>query len=228
MAVFYSSWIESVLFFKNGFFQMPAPKIATFKGEKYLECLWTGLKLESAYAYPDFDRNGHRLKGGSFSDAACCLAWVEEQHRNKKINDKKREGILSEIARDLDLYGDQRLVCAPDRPKPFGDFDYSYRTKYPWLFQSQKHVTLPEVLEWKEAAAKQPKKRKLKLWEEDGTEMEGLPRELDYDSEDDLFYDGGIRKFYIAFKSKHAEPKKPRRRGAREEYEWQPYLEVAE
>lgn len=207
---------------------MPAPKIVTFKGEKYLECLWTGLKLESAYAYPDFDSNGHRLKGGSFSDVACCLAWVEEQHKHKKISDKKREGILNEIAHDLDLYGDQKLVCAPDRPKPFGDFDYSYRKKFPYLFRPEKHITLPEVLEWKEAKTKQPKKRKLKLWEEDGTEIEIPMRELDYDSEDDLFYDGGIRKFYISFKSKHATPKRSGKRPRREEFEWQPYLEVAE
>ena len=124
---------------------MPAPKIVKFKGKSYFECLWTGVKLESAYILPEFDLHGNRSKGGSFADCACAVAWVNSFYKGNK---KKRELLLG-VARDLSLALDQELLEAPECP-PIEEYDFSYRNKYPYIFRPDLHVSVDEALSWKE------------------------------------------------------------------------------
>lgn len=140
---------------------MPAPKIVSFKGKKYFECLWTGVKLETCYAYPEFDKHGNRAKGGSFADAACAVAFL-----NQKLKDgKTKQNKLKDIAKELQLSGEQELLEAPECP-PVEEYDFTYRFKFPWMHQPSIHLTVEEVLAWKDDKAadeeeKEPKRKVL-------------------------------------------------------------------
>ena len=140
---------------------MPGPKIVKFKKESYFECLWTGVKLSSCYALPIFDKHARRLKGGSFADAACAVAWLNANTKDGRTKEKK----LSDVAYDLGLSFDQALVEAPECP-PVEEYDFSYRDKYDWMYKPEIHLTVDEVLQWKaqdseekEKEAKEEKRR---------------------------------------------------------------------
>ena len=134
---------------------MPAPKIVKFKGESYFECMWTGVKLTSCYALPEFDTKGRRSKGGSFADAACAVAWINSKYKEGKTKEKK----LSQLAADLGLSADEELLEAPECP-PVEEYDFSYRNKFPWMFKPEIHVTVAEALEWKEEGAEEKDEEK--------------------------------------------------------------------
>lgn len=147
---------------------MPAPRIVTFKGKKYFECLWTGVKLETCYAYPEFDKNGNRSKGGSFADAACAVAFLNEKLKGGKTKKMK----LKAIAKDLELDGEQELLEAPECP-PIEEYDFTYRSKYHWMYKPSVHLTLEEVLAWKEEKdekeeEEKPPKRKVLIYDLEG------------------------------------------------------------
>lgn len=148
---------------------MPAPKIVTFRGKKYFECMWTGVKLETCYALPEYDVHAHRSKGGSFADAACAIAYLNTKLKDGKTKEKK----LLAIAQDLDLGADQELLEAPECP-PIEEYDFSYRRKFPWMHQPNLYLTVEEVLAWKEEEEKpeKPEKRKVLIYNLKGQPVE--------------------------------------------------------
>src|SRR5699024_7926191 len=62
---------------------------------------------------------------------------------------KKREKKLANLADDLRLVRDQELLEAPDCP-PVENYDLSYRDAFPWMYQPEQHLTVDEVIGWKE------------------------------------------------------------------------------
>jgi hypothetical protein len=127
---------------------MPPQKIVKFQGKNFFQCLHSGALLERAYALPERDARNRRRNGGSFSDAACAIAWLEKQRDLGKVSYKKYERLMEDIRREL--IPDRpslQLVSAPEMDPESPDF--SYRKEYPWVHQEDLYLTVSQVLDWR-------------------------------------------------------------------------------
>lgn len=167
-------------------------KIIKFKDQYFQECQWTGVKLTSRYGIPkEKARKEGDARDGSFADAACAVAWVQEQNRLGKIDDAKCAKLLGLIRRDLGLdkiHPPPQLYAAPeiDPANP----DFSYRKTLPFMIKERVHVPVSEDLAMRKSGKGTPRgseddsstggEEKKKLWlytvhPEEGIEVTELP-----------------------------------------------------
>jgi len=127
---------------------MPQQKVVKFKDDFYFQCLHSGVFVKKCYALPDFDRYRRRRNGGSFADAACAVAYIENLNQKKKMSDKKYAQLLMSIRQELvPNRPDLELISAPEMTpeEPF----FEYRVTYPYMTGEDFFLTVPEVLEWR-------------------------------------------------------------------------------
>lgn len=92
---------------------MPLQRIVSFNGNKYFQCLHSGVLTLKCYALPTKDG---RKNGGSFADAACALAWMSKQVDDKKMTEKKYHEMLGKIKEELipNYPAETQLIEAPE------------------------------------------------------------------------------------------------------------------
>ena len=137
-------------------------KITKFNGNYYYECQYSGIKIATRYGIPK-KTGGDR--DGSYADAACAVAHIIQQVREEKIKEKSAKEKLSLIHADLGLHkakNGESLMPAPELDPSNPDF--SYREKFPWMYQPHLHIPIGVDVGAGKADSRKTKAKKLTLF----------------------------------------------------------------
>jgi len=137
-------------------------KIIKFNGNYYYECQYSGIKLQTRYGIPK-KTGGDR--DGSYADAACAVAHIIKQLREDKIKEKAAKEKLSLIHSDLGLHkakNGESIQPAPELDPSNPDF--SYREKFPWMYQPHLHIPISVDVATGKADSRKAKAKKLNVF----------------------------------------------------------------
>lgn len=151
------------------------PLLVKFKDGYVHECDYSGVKMNSRFAYPRPTTKSGRSTEliGCYVDAACAVAFLLDQATEQLIDKPTLERHLESIRNFLDLKKHQELVRAPAINPT--NVDFSYRSKMPWMFKPNLHVSVAHDLDAREKKKKSNVTREKSFNVYDFTDLNAKP-----------------------------------------------------